>query len=86
MTRLAAALVLAAALPLLSACGRAGPPRPPGPREAITYPRVYPAPASTERSAGRFIQGEVVIDERMVTLVDLPALLAEGGLDVNEVV
>jgi hypothetical protein len=39
------ALVLSAAtLPLLAACGRAGPPRPPGPREAITYPRVYPAP------------------------------------------
>jgi hypothetical protein len=36
--------LLAAALPLLAACGRAGPPRPPGPREAITYPRVYPAP------------------------------------------
>lgn len=44
MTRAAFALLLAAALPLLAACGRAGPPRPPGPREAITYPRVYPAP------------------------------------------
>ena len=45
MTRGAALLVvLAAALPLLTACGRAGPPRPPGPREAIIYPRVYPAP------------------------------------------
>ncbi len=46
MTRAALALLLAAALPLLAACGRAGPPRPPGPREAITYPRVYPAPDS----------------------------------------
>ena len=45
MTRAALALLLlAATLPLLAACGRAGPPRPPGPREAITYPRVYPAP------------------------------------------
>ncbi len=44
MTRAALALLLAAALPLLAGCGRAGPPRPPGPREAITYPRVYPAP------------------------------------------
>ena len=45
MTRAAfALLLLAASLPPLSACGRAGPPRPPGPREAITYPRVYPAP------------------------------------------
>ena len=47
MTRAASALLLlAAALPLLAACGRAGPPRPPGPREAITYPRIYPAPES----------------------------------------
>ena len=45
MTR-AALLLLAASLPLLAACGRAGPPRPPGPREAITYPRIYPAPES----------------------------------------
>ena len=44
MTRAAFALLLAAVLPLFAACGRAGPPRPPGPREAITYPRVYPAP------------------------------------------
>lgn len=44
MTRAAFALLLAASLPLLAACGRAGPPRPPGPRETITYPRVYPAP------------------------------------------
>ena len=45
MTRAALALLLlAASLPLLAACGRAGPPRPPGPREAIIYPRVYPAP------------------------------------------
>ena len=47
MTRAASALLLlAAALPLLAGCGRAGPPRPPGPREAITYPRIYPAPES----------------------------------------
>lgn len=45
MTRAALAL-LAASLPMLVGCGRAGPPRPPGPREAITYPRVYPAPES----------------------------------------
>ena len=36
---LAAVLAVSAA-----ACGRAGPPRQPGPREAITYPRLYPAP------------------------------------------
>lgn len=48
MTRGAAfaLLLLAAALPVLAGCGRAGPPRPPGPREAISYPRIYPAPES----------------------------------------
>ena len=46
MTRAVLALLLAASLPLLAGCGRAGPPRPPGPREAITYPRIYPAPES----------------------------------------
>lgn len=48
MTRAAAALLLllAALPPLLAGCGRAAPPRPPGPREAITYPRIYPAPES----------------------------------------
>jgi hypothetical protein len=47
VTRAVSALLLLAALPpLLAACGRAGPPRAPGPREAITYPRIYPAPES----------------------------------------
>ena len=31
------------ALTLLAACGRAGPPRPPGPADQIVYPRAYPA-------------------------------------------
>ncbi len=45
MTRTAFALaLLAASLPLLAGCGRAGPPRPPGPPGAITYPRIYPSP------------------------------------------
>jgi len=35
-----AALALAALA--LAACGRIGPVKPPGPREAITYPRAYP--------------------------------------------
>ena len=43
-------LALAPAL-LLAACGRAGPPRQPGPPEAITYPRVYPAPDPPPRIA-----------------------------------
>ena len=39
------------ALALLAGCGRLGPPRPPGPAEAITYPRSYPAPPAEERAA-----------------------------------
>lgn len=35
-------LALAAAL-ALSACGKKGPPLPPGPADQITYPRLYPA-------------------------------------------
>lgn len=39
------ACLMLAALLLLGACGRAGPPRRPGPDEAITFPRrIYPAP------------------------------------------
>ncbi|PYD76685.1 hypothetical protein [Novacetimonas pomaceti] len=29
---------------VLSACGRIGPPQPPGPRSKFTYNRTYPAP------------------------------------------
>jgi hypothetical protein len=39
----AAASTLAIVL-LLGGCGRAGPPRPPGPPAAVTHPRIYPAP------------------------------------------
>jgi hypothetical protein len=39
----ALALLLAALLPgLLAACGKRGPPSPPGPANQVTYPRVYP--------------------------------------------
>ena len=41
-------LILAGAL-ALTACGRVGPPRPPGPTEQITFPRSYPAPTAEER-------------------------------------
>ena len=27
----------------LTACGKKGPPDPPGPQEKVTYPRIYPA-------------------------------------------
>ena len=38
-TALVAAL---AALMMLAACGKKGPPVPPGPQDQITYPRSYP--------------------------------------------
>lgn len=37
----ALALLLASGL-LLAACGKKGPPSPPGPQDQITYPRTYP--------------------------------------------
>ncbi|MFC7475932.1 hypothetical protein ACFQS7_16290 [Dankookia sp. GCM10030260] len=39
MTRPLLALL---ALAVLAGCGRAGPPRVPGPKEAVTFPRSYP--------------------------------------------
>ena len=44
MRRALPVLLALALLAPLTACGRAGPPRRPGPPEAITYPRIYPAP------------------------------------------
>jgi predicted small lipoprotein YifL len=35
-------LVLALAAGLLVACGKKGPPDPPGPPDKIIYPKVYP--------------------------------------------
>ncbi|WP_424811058.1 lipoprotein [Roseococcus sp. YIM B11640] len=46
------ALILLAAVSL-AGCGRVGPPRPPGPQEAITYPRSYPAPTAEDREVAR---------------------------------
>lgn len=53
-------IALALAGLALAACGRVGPPRPPGPQEAITYPRSYPALTAEERAevnARRAAQG-----------------------------
>lgn len=36
-------LILVLLGPLLAGCGRVGPPRPPGPPDQVTHPRVYPA-------------------------------------------
>ncbi|UPY39431.1 hypothetical protein [Sediminicoccus sp. KRV36] len=44
-----ALLLTVAASLVLVACGRMGPVRPPGPREAVTYPRGYPAPTAKDR-------------------------------------
>ena len=41
--KLAGLLVIMAVLALgLTACGKKGPPDPPGPADQITYPRSYP--------------------------------------------
>jgi hypothetical protein len=37
-----AVLALAVALGLLMACGKKGPPEPPGPPAKIIYPKTYP--------------------------------------------
>ncbi|NMJ41199.1 hypothetical protein GWK16_08105 [Roseomonas sp. JC162] len=39
-----AALAVLGLVLLAAACGKVGPVRAPGPQEAITYPRQYPAP------------------------------------------
>ncbi len=43
MIRLLAVLLAIGSLAPLAACGRAGPPRAPGPPEQVIYPRPYPA-------------------------------------------
>jgi predicted small lipoprotein YifL len=35
-------LALTVVLSLLAACGKKGPPEPPGPPDKITFPKVYP--------------------------------------------
>ncbi len=37
-----AVLALAVALGLLAACGKKGPPDPPGPTKEVNYPKAYP--------------------------------------------
>ncbi|MBP0446408.1 hypothetical protein J8J14_16660 [Roseomonas sp. SSH11] len=43
-------LLALSALLVLAACGRVGPIRPPGPQEAIIYPRTYPYIPPASRS------------------------------------
>lgn len=52
-------LVLAAVV--VAGCGRVGPPRPPGPADQISFPRLFPAPTAEERveiNARRAAQGQ----------------------------
>lgn len=53
MRNLPIALLALAMLAPLAACGRAGPPRAPGPQGAITYPRTYPAPEPPPQPANQ---------------------------------
>ncbi|WP_458095033.1 hypothetical protein [Roseomonas sp. WA12] len=45
-------LAALATLPALTACGRVGPIRPPGPANEIIYPRLYPTLPPTTPGAG----------------------------------
>ena len=47
-----AALLALFALPL-AGCGKRGDPVPPGPDEAITYPRTYPRDETSPRTTGQ---------------------------------
>lgn len=49
--RRAVVALLALAIPL-AGCGRAGPPRPPGPKDQLIYPRPYPRPDPLPGVAG----------------------------------
>jgi predicted small lipoprotein YifL len=42
MRTLTISLTLVLLLVGLAACGKKGPPEPPGPADQITYPRIYP--------------------------------------------
>ncbi len=48
------------ALALLAACGRVGPPRPPGPVDQVTFPRPYPAPDPIRPANGTAAPATVV--------------------------
>lgn len=50
-TRLALLVALIALL-LLVGCGKRGDPVPPGPAEAVTYPRTYPRDAASPATTG----------------------------------
>lgn len=53
MSRLAAVFAVVAAAALLSACGKRGDPIPPGPDEAVTFPRTFPR----EQGQGPVVEG-----------------------------
>ncbi len=45
--------LLLLALASLAACGRVGPPTPPGPTSEVTYPRFYPKPDTPQAPGTR---------------------------------
>ncbi len=50
-----ALLVALIAVVLLVGCGKRGDPVPPGPGEALTYPRTYPRDATSPQAGGRVV-------------------------------
>ncbi len=53
-TRVVLLLALLAAV-LLAGCGKRGDPAPPGPDEAVTYPRSYPRDEASPQASGRVV-------------------------------
>jgi hypothetical protein len=53
-TRVVLLLALVAAV-LLVGCGKRGDPAPPGPDEAVTFPRTYPRDETTPHGGGRVV-------------------------------
>ena len=53
-TRLVLLLALVAGA-LLVGCGKRGDPVPPGPDEAVTFPRIYPRDETTPQGGGRVV-------------------------------
>jgi len=73
------ALAILAALLSLTACGRVGPPRAPGPASAITYPRLYPA---APPAAGTVAPAAVPTPVEAPNPGPLPADAEQGNLPV----
>ncbi|MEI6360529.1 MAG: chemotaxis protein CheW [Actinomycetes bacterium] len=53
---------------------------------ALESSQLLPPPAASMATGAPYLKGEVAFEGMMLTLVDLPALLTEAGLEVDEVV